>query len=242
MKERGTRPTIEALWQLSKAVRLEVNDPDKNLETAKNHLKTGSILLYANHFSTLDTTVLARFLDENLSLNDLSILAGRKHFDPQRGISSRIKNSVIQGFAETKGFEILQVVQNYELDLYQDSRQFNLNSLKKAVKALNAKGQILAISPEGTRSRTGGLLKAEDGIDILFKLGRNKALALPIAMHPYKIVPPFTKTAIEVGFPFSYQEIEIEKESYPELSITDLMMRRLAILLPQENRGYYNKT
>src|SRR3989338_924179 len=242
MKEKDSRPLVETLWQLSKAVRYEVNDPDNNLDKAKAHLKQGSLLLYTNHFSTLDTTVLARFLDENLSISNLSILAGRKHLDPQRGVSSRIKNSVIHGLAKTRGFDVLQVVQRYEAHLYQDSSNFNRVSVQKAIEALKTKGRILAIAPEGTRSKTDGLIKAEPGIDILFRIAKDSSLALPIALHPYQIFPPLTQTVVEVGTPYSYEEISMEKVLYPDKSIINLMMGRLAVLLPKENRGYYAKS
>lgn len=241
MKERGKNPEIEALWQLAKAVRCEVNDPENNLKIAKQHLQSGSILLYDNHFSILDTSVIAKFIESNFDFKTFSVLAGRKHFDKARGIATRLKSDIIESFVELKGFNVLQVVQKYETEYYKDSREFNLISLKQAVRKLNTDGQILAISPEGTRSRSNGLIRAEDGMEMLFRLGKNKALALPIAMHPYKIIPPFTKTIIEVGTPFSYREIEMEHALYPNTSITDLMMGRLASLLPEENRGYYSK-
>lgn len=241
MRERSLGSGNEALWTLAKAVRFEINDPNENLELAKKHLESGSLLLYTNHFATLDTTVIARFLEENFGLDKLSIIAARKHFDAQRGTSYKVKKEIIESFAQAKGFEILQVVQKNELDLYQDSTSFNLRSLNRAVRNLNTQGRIVAIAPEGTRSKSGGLQEAQDGIDLLFRLSKNKALALPIAMHPYKIIPGITKTNVEIGKPFSFYDLEQERLEKPGLRYADLMMQRISALLPEKYRGYYNK-
>lgn len=241
MTERSLGPINETLWTLAKAIRFEVNDLNGNLESARKHLEKGSILLYTNHFATLDTTVIARFIEENFGLDRLSIIAARKHFDAERGTSHKVKKEIIESFADAKGFEILQVVQKKELDLYEDSTSFNLRSLNKAVRNLNTGGRIVAIAPEGTRSKSGGLQEAQDGIDLLFKLSKNKALALPIAMHPYKIVPGITKTNVEIGKPFSFYDLEQERVEKPGLRYADLMMQRIAALLPDRYQGYYNK-
>jgi 1-acyl-sn-glycerol-3-phosphate acyltransferase len=241
MKERGSNTVSETLWTLAKAVRFEVNDPNKNIDLAKKHLETGSLLLYTNHFSTLDTTVIAKFIEESFGLDRLSIIAARKYFDAQRGTSYKVKKEIIESFAEAKGFEILQVVQKNELDLYEDASPFNRSSLIKAVRNLNKEGRIVAIAPEGTRSRSGGLREAQDGIDLLFKLSRDKAIALPLAMHPYKIIPGITKTNVEVGVPFSFYDLEMERAQKPGLRYADLMMQHVAELLPPQFRGYYNK-
>ena len=47
-----------------------------------------------------------------------------------------------------------------------------------------------------------------------------------------------TKTKVSVGKPFSYEEIQGESQQTGK-SITELAMRRLANLLPEQNRGYY---
>jgi len=43
-----------------------------------------------------------------------------------------------------------------------------------SVRFLKKAGHILGLSPEGTRSKVNRLLRAEDGLDLILKLGGKK--------------------------------------------------------------------
>lgn len=251
MIERKPTRLAEALWAVSKGVRFEVHDPEGNFEKARKHLEKGSILLYTNHFHTLDTTAIAHVIDQQLLLTSsqpsispfdhITAIAARRHLDPERSKSAKIKSNVIERLQGLKGFHVIKVVQSYDMDSYEGSQGFNMQALRQARSLLRTPGQVVAIAPEGTRSKEGGLLKAEEGIETLFRLGGENTLALPVALHPYHIRPPFTKTFVEVGAPFSYQELTSEQAQRSSLDLSDLMMIRLAQLLPERNRGAYRE-
>ena len=117
----------------------------------------------------------------------------------------------------------------------------DLDAIKASLGHLRA-GGILAISPEGTRSRTGQLLKGKTGT--AFLATRTNVPIVPVGLagteKVYENLRRLRRTPVQfnVGEPFTlplHSRAKGEKlEEY-----TDLIMRRLAALLPPDYRGEY---
>ncbi|HYM64987.1 MAG TPA: hypothetical protein VES68_00660 [Candidatus Sulfotelmatobacter sp.] len=218
----------------------------ENLEEAKRHLKEGSILFYFNHFAKLDPILYGQIIrdylnpsqDEKKPLEHVAGITSLRHIDPEKGFLSAVQAELIEGWSETFGINAIPVIQTKDKKDYPQADSFNRNAVIEAARFLRQQGNVLAISPEGTRSTLNELLEAEEGFEVLFKLGGKKVLALPAAGVHGTIRPYNTKTKVSVGKPFSFEEIQRESQDKGE-SITELAMQRLAALLPEQNRGYY---
>jgi 1-acyl-sn-glycerol-3-phosphate acyltransferase len=116
------------------------------------------------------------------------------------------------------------------------------DAIHLAEEALNA-GKVLAISPEGTRSKDGKLLPGKPGVVLLAY--KTHAPLLPVAFHGYeefwKNLKRFQKTDfhLEMGQPFT---IDFERQPLSRdvrQRITDEIMFKIAELLPEKYRGHY---
>ena len=110
-------------------------------------------------------------------------------------------------------------------------------------------GHVLLIFPEGTRSRDGRLQQARDGLAMLAL--RTDAPVVPIGVsnsdrawprgQKLPVPRPGVRVTVRIGRPFSLAE-ELpaglsRKESKSQA--TELIMRRIAALLPARQRGAY---
>lgn len=119
-------------------------------------------------------------------------------------------------------------------------------ALKLADKAL-AEGRPLGIFPEGTRSKTLQLQKGHLGT--AFIALRRNAYILPIGiwgtekirLKCSKITNIFyrPKVVVNVGEPFRLPEVKGNPSRQDLVRATDIIMRRIAELLPEEYRGVY---
>lgn len=116
-------------------------------------------------------------------------------------------------------------------------------ALQAALEVLK-RGGVLGLAPEGTRSHDGILRKGHDGAAWL--ASRSDALIVPIAMwghedvvrgHWLRLRRP--EVHFHVGEPFKLPP-EARKARSRELKVyTEMIMRRIAALLPPDRRGYY---
>ena len=119
-------------------------------------------------------------------------------------------------------------------------------ALRWAMNVLDRDG-ALVVFPEGERSKTGGLQQAKPGIGYLaFK---SQAPVLPVAVTGTEHIPgywriafPFCKMQVRIGQPFTLPAIEgrLTKEMLQQGA--DMVMERIAQLLPPEYRGHYSTT
>jgi 1-acyl-sn-glycerol-3-phosphate acyltransferase len=114
--------------------------------------------------------------------------------------------------------------------------------MRKSLEALE-QGDILAIAPEGTRNKTGILLKAHPGIVTLAL--RSGAPLLPVAHwggenfgKNFKGLKR-TDFHIRVGATFKLDPGNQRVTKEVRQQMTNEMMYRLAILLPEYYRGAY---
>ena len=119
----------------------------------------------------------------------------------------------------------------------------DMEAMRKSLEALE-KGNILAIAPEGTRSKTGRLIKAHPGIVTLAL--RSGAPLLPVAhwggenfLENLKRLKR-TDFHIRVGEPFKLDAGEQRVTKEVRQQMVDEMMYRLAVLLPEDYRGAYS--
>jgi hypothetical protein len=105
-------------------------------------------------------------------------------------------------------------------------------------------GEVLFAAVEGTRHPDGILHKPLVEIHGPLKNSGETGLALPLAIvlpDSGRIRPFKDKVVVRPGMPFSFAEQQQELEANPSLTPTELMMRKLADLLPEKYQGEYKK-
>lgn len=118
------------------------------------------------------------------------------------------------------------------------------SALRKALKALED-GYIFGLAPEGTRNKTGKLIRAQPGVVMLAT--RSGVPILPVAHwggeHFLQNLAHFKRTDfhIRVGKPFrlNLEGVKVTRELRQQ--IADEMMIRIAELMPPEYHGAYEK-
>jgi 1-acyl-sn-glycerol-3-phosphate acyltransferase len=116
------------------------------------------------------------------------------------------------------------------------------SALRKALKALKD-GYIFGIAPEGTRNRTGRLIRAQPGAAMLAV--HSGAPVLPVVHwggeNFLRNLPRFKRTDfhIRVGEPFKLNLDGVKVNRETRQQIADEMMIRIARLMPPEYRGEY---
>jgi 1-acyl-sn-glycerol-3-phosphate acyltransferase len=118
----------------------------------------------------------------------------------------------------------------------------DLQAIKAATQVLKEGGMVL-ISPEGTRSKTGGLIHAQEGL--AFLATRTDAQLVPVAITGSGDIFPSLKRLrhatvnITLGPPFRMNTGGKKADRALLQTLTDDAMRRLAALLPEGMRGVY---
>lgn len=104
-------------------------------------------------------------------------------------------------------------------------------------------GGIIGLAPEGTRSPTGGLQEGHTGVAYL--ASRAGVPILPVVVTGTEKLPASLKrfrrgqVKAVVGEPFTLPVTERKAKGKQLKEFTELIMRRLADMLPEEYRGVY---
>ncbi|HSO30165.1 MAG TPA: (d)CMP kinase [Candidatus Sulfomarinibacteraceae bacterium] len=190
--------------------------------------RTGAVIVVANHASNADPVLIGGFLNPRIG-RPMNWLGKREVFD-------------VPGLAWLARHGGVHPVERGAADV---------EAFKTAMRILDA-GHILAVFPEGTRSPDGRLQAAKDGVTVL--ASRSGAIVVPIGVGDSdrlwpkgRRLPRFTPSvSITIGEPFRLDEAlagadpgaALDRRHAKEAG-TDLIMRRIAALLPPRQRGFY---
>lgn len=221
-----------------------------NTETLRQHLKDGSVLAYVNHICLDDAPLVCIYYLRELgsSIREMGGPASKKHYDGREGWG----NAFVLRLARSLGIKLIPLVQHYDEEFYDEDITFVSRSefIRTAKESLNNQGTLLILAPEGTRSVSKSLKLGQGGVGLLAKLlkkNSKKTLFAPTAFIPpdsYKreqlnlqlLKKKQGCFEIKVGEPFFLEDSLLKAD---RREITNLLMRRLAVLLPEEMRGVY---
>jgi 1-acyl-sn-glycerol-3-phosphate acyltransferase len=177
----------------------------------------GGVILALNHLSKVDTPVL--FV--NPRRPDITALVTTKYQD----------NLFFRWFA------------NIAEGIWVNRDIADFSAIRKASEVL-AKGRALGIAPEGTRSKTAQLQEGKPGtIMLALKTG---APIVPVALtgteDAFKQLARLRRPHITVTFgePFTLPEFQPHHRSEELNRWTEILMRKIAAMLPEKYRGFYS--
>ncbi len=178
--------------------------------------RTGPLIIYANHINSLEVPLVF------------------SHLQP-RPVTALAKAEAWKNPLFNWLFDVWKLIPVRRGEADMDAIRKSLSMIKE--------GYIFGISPEGTRSGGGKLLRAQPGV-VPIAL-RSKAPLQPVAHWGGEALSENVKHMrrtnfhIRVGEPF-YLEIHGERvTSEVRQQMVDEMMYQLAKLLPENYRGYY---
>lgn len=188
--------------------------------------KDGPVILAANHASNLDPVVLGAVVLPKVGRR-FQWLGKKELFDWP----------VVGWIARNGGVHPV------------DRAAADVEAFRLAKRILD-EGHVLFVFPEGTRSADGRLQEARDGTSVLAL--RTDAPILPVGIagshgvwpRGQKLPRPGGHVTIRVGTPFRLSEVlppGIDRRAAKGLATTHIM-RRIAALLPPEQRGPYAET
>jgi len=185
--------------------------------------RSGPVIIAANHSSNLDVPVLGSSLMPRIGRR-FQWLGKKELFDWP----------VVGWIARNGGVHAI------------DRGAADVDAFRLAARILE-EGHALFVFPEGTRSRDGALGEGRDGVAVLAL--RSGAPIVPVGIsgsyerwpRGQKLPHPGGRVTVRVGSPF-----RLADELPPELdrraaksAATELIMRRIAALLPERQRGRY---
>ena len=188
--------------------------------------RTGAVILAANHISNADPVLLGAWVTPGLRRRRIHWLGKKELFDwPIFGwiAANGGVHPVDRGTADVEAYRL-------------------------ATRILEA-GFVLMIFPEGTRSPTGTLQEAKDGLATLAM--RTGAAVLPIGInnsdavwpkgHKWPIAFPRRTITVRIGEPFLVGDVvppDMDRRA-AKAAATTAIMGRIAALLDERHRGVY---
>jgi 1-acyl-sn-glycerol-3-phosphate acyltransferase len=184
--------------------------------------QTGALIIASNHLSNADGVIVGGWLTRKLGRR-IHWLGKREMLEwPLLGPIARSGSvhPVDRGAADVEAFRLAQRI----LD----------------------EGHVLMVFPEGTRSPTGGLQEAKDGLALLAL--RSGAPILPIGVFGTDrfwprgaFIHPGGRIGLRVGEAFLLSDIlpaGVDRKTAKRLATTEIMSR-IAAVLPERHRGVY---
>ncbi|MCH7984006.1 MAG: 1-acyl-sn-glycerol-3-phosphate acyltransferase [Chloroflexi bacterium] len=191
---------------------------DYRVEGRDNIPKSGPVLVVSNHLSNLDPAIVAAALPR-----PPVFLAKKELF----------KYSV--GSFLMRGYGAYPV----------DRRGGDVGALNWISRQLSVEHRIAIIFPEGTRSKTGGLLLGQRGLALLAT--STGAPIVPVALtgseplqNTLKVLKPTATIRLKIGKPFVARNISGKLSRETASALTTEIMVRIARMLPEGKRGEYS--
>lgn len=123
-----------------------------------------------------------------------------------------------------------------------DRTKADFAAMKRAMTILK-EGKILALAPEGTRSKTQALLQGKEGVTLMASKSRAPLISLSIIGSEkwMDAIKRFRKPKIILRFGpvFSLPPIDPDNREESLRSATDEVMCRIAAMLPEKYHGFY---
>jgi 1-acyl-sn-glycerol-3-phosphate acyltransferase len=189
---------------------------DTKVYGLKNVPATGGYLLASNHLGLFDAPLVFAVITRK----DCTALVAKKH--QNNPIKRWLINSV-HGIWINRDDPDTQAIRN----------------VRDFLKA----GGILGMAPEGTRSKTGAMQKAKTGV--AYMADKAEVPIIPTAITgTYRDFQRLLKLerlkiTITFGEPFSLPPVERARREECLQENTELIMHRIAVMLPEEYRGVY---
>ncbi|MBN2006100.1 MAG: 1-acyl-sn-glycerol-3-phosphate acyltransferase [Anaerolineae bacterium] len=206
---------MEAYWKMRQVIGAIFRLLTRMEITGVEHIPAeGGCLLVTNHISRLDTPSL--------------LVAAPRRIYPLA--ADKYKN-----------FPVFNWLLNISEAIWINRTEFDREALLKSIDVLK-RGEVLGIAPEGTRSRDGSLQKAKSGV--AFLAARTGVPVVPVGITGTNtMLEDFShlrRMRISVAFGEAFYLPKYGKLTADELdTTTDLIMGRLAALLPPAYRGVY---
>ena len=175
----------------------------------------GPVILIANHLSNNDPPVLVSSINRRLNF-----IAKQELF-----------NNPINKF----------VLREFGVHPFDRSGR-SVDIIKLALRLLN-QDQPVVLFPEGTRSPDHSMQKGLPGAAYIAI--KSQATILPVGIvgtekfSSRRMMFPFSRIGVKIGQPFTLPSIEGRPSHDVLQSMADMMMVRIAILLPENYRGVY---
>jgi len=128
--------------------------------------------------------------------------------------------------------------------IYVDRYNSDIKAVRKVIEIMQ-ENNVLAIAPEGTRSRVGSMIQARPGVSYL--AAKLKSPIVPVAIWGtedevfWKNTKRFrrNKVYMHAGVPFTLPPLPKENRDVILKQYTDEIMCRIAAILPAQYRGVY---
>ena len=181
---------------------------------------SGNFIIASNHLGLVDAFVPFYFLNNS----NLVVLVGEKWG----------KIAILRWLGRQLNF------------IFVDRFNPDLKAIRQVIERMRS-GEVLVITPEGTRSKTGVLLEGKPGVSYL-------AAKLGVPILPAGVSGSFDPVffgqlkrlkrphvLINVGKPFTLPRLPLEAQGREEALKfdTEEIMCRIAALVPPEQRGFY---
>ncbi len=191
---------------------------DYKIEGQENIPTSGPVLVVSNHLSNLDPAIVAAALPR-----PPVFLAKKELF----------KYSV--GAFLMRGYGAYPV----------DRRGGDVGALNWIIRQLSVEHRIVIVFPEGTRSRTGGLLRGQPGLALLaISTGAPVVPAALTGSEPLqntlKVLKPTATIRLKIGRPFVVRDTSQRLSRETASALTTEIMVRISRMLPEDKRGEYS--
>jgi 1-acyl-sn-glycerol-3-phosphate acyltransferase len=185
---------------------------------------------------------------ENLPSKDTSFIGVANHIgrlDPAYVFAMLNRDDIIMLVAEKYEENIIsRILVRFVDGIFVDRYNADLNAMREVFRRIK-KGGVLVIAPESTRSRSGVLLQGWDGASYIAAKSGLPILPVGVTGSGDKEVVDRLKhfkrlnVLAHVGPTFSLPPLDNKNRAEQLAAYTDEIMCRIAVLLPEENRGVY---